>query len=384
MDTRARQTVIVLGGGVGGVATANRLRRRLASEHRVVLVNKEPDFSFASSYLWVMSGDRRPDQVTRPLQRLARRGIEVVIGQVEHIDPAERTVTVDDMTLTADHLVVTLGADWVTDRVPGLTETGHTFATLPGAHELAGRLGRIDSGRIVVVTAAPLYKCPAAPYEAAFFIDAGLRARGVRDRVELAVRSAEPAPMPVAGPAAGEALREILAGRGIDYQPVTQITSAEPGRVTFAGVSEDADLLVYMPPIAAPAVVASSPLAADDGWIHADPRTLGTGFPGVWAIGDNAQIMLAMGKPLPRAGVFAHDQAHVVADAIAATIAGKPAPGTFDGHGGCFIEAGGGRAAYGAGNFYAEPTPTVRLRPPARRWHLGKVLFELNVMRRWL
>ena len=167
MDTRARQTVIVLGGGVGGVATANRLRRRLASEHRVVLVNKEPDFSFASSYLWVMSGDRRPDQVTRPLQRLARRGIEVVIGQVEHIDPAERTVTVDGMTLTADHLVVTLGADWVTDRVPGLTETGHTFATLPGAHELAGRLGRIDSGRIVVVTAAPLYKCPAAPYEAA-------------------------------------------------------------------------------------------------------------------------------------------------------------------------------------------------------------------------
>lgn len=384
MDTRAGQTVIVLGGGVGGVATASRLRRRLDRQHRVVLVNREADFSFASSYLWVMSGDRRTDQVTRPLQRLSRRGIEVVIGHVEHIDPAQRAVTVNGRALVGDHLVVTLGADWVPERVPGLVENGHTFATLPGAAELARRLGRIDTGRIVVVTAAPLYKCPAAPYEAALFIDAGLRARRIRDRVELAVRSAEPAPMPVAGPAAGQALQEIMAGRGIDYRPATQITSAEPGRVTFGGQSEAADLLVYMPPIAAPPVVASSDLAAPDGWIHADPGTLATGFPGVWAIGDNTQIMLAIGKPLPRAGVFAHGQAHVVANAIAAAITGKPAPGTFDGHGGCFIETGSGRAAYGAGNFYAEPAPTVTLHPPARRWHWGKVLFELNVMRRWL
>jgi len=61
------QTVLILGGGIGGVATANRLRRRLDRQHRVVLVNHEEDFSFAASYLWVMTGARRAAQVTASL-----------------------------------------------------------------------------------------------------------------------------------------------------------------------------------------------------------------------------------------------------------------------------------------------------------------------------
>lgn len=105
------QTVVVLGGGIGGVAAANRLRRRLDRRHRVILVNRDSDFSFAASYLWVMSGQRRPSQITRPLRSLQRRGIDVVIGSIDAIDPAGRTLTVDGKQLTADHLVVSLGAD---------------------------------------------------------------------------------------------------------------------------------------------------------------------------------------------------------------------------------------------------------------------------------
>lgn len=381
----AAQTVMVLGGGIGGVATANRLRRRLDRRHRVVLVNREQDFTFAASYLWVMTGARRAAQITAPLKRLERRGIEVVIGDVQRIDPATRTVSVSGRDLPpADHLVVSLGADWATERIPGLREHGHTFATLPGAQQLGSELGRIDAGRVTVVTAAPLYKCPAAPYEAALLIDAGLRARGVRDRVQVAVRSAEPAPMPVAGANVSAAVESILARRDIDYRASQQITAVEPGRLHFGDTAEDTDLLVYMPPITAPPVIADSPLAEADGWIHADPRTLATGFDRVHAIGDNTQIVLGIGKPLPRAGVFAHGQAHAVADTIAATIAGTGEITRFDGHGGCFIETGNGRAAYGSGNFYADPAPAVAVKDPSRIRHWGKVAFETTVMRRWL
>lgn len=384
MSGRA-QTVLILGGGIGGVATANRLRRRLDRRHRVVLVNREEDFSFAASYLWVMTGARRPAQVTRPLKRLERRGLEVIIGNVERIDPATRTVTVSGRDLLpVDHLVVALGADWATDRIPGLADNGHTFATLPGAQRLAPELDRITSGQVTVITAAPLYKCPAAPYEAALMIDAGLRARGVRDRVQVAVRSAEPAPMPVAGANVSAAVQGILAERGIDYLPGRQVTAVEPGLVHFGDEQEATDLLVYMPPIASPRVIADSPLAQSDGWIHADAHTLATGFERVHAIGDNTHIVLGIGKPLPRAGVFAHGQAHAVADTIAAAITGTGKAGRFDGHGGCFIETGNGRAAYGSGDFYADPAPAVSMKAPSRRWHVGKVAFETNVMRRWL
>ncbi len=384
MASATSQTVLVVGGGIGGIAAANRLRHRLDRHHRVVLINREPDFTFAASYLWVMTGARRPDQITRSLRRLESRGIEVVVGDVTDIDPVTRTVTAGDRRLTGDHLVVCLGADWATDRIPGLAEHGHTFATLPGAQRLAERLQRVETGRIVVVTAAPLYKCPAAPYEAALLIDAGLRARGVRERVEVAVRSAEPAPMAVAGADVSAAVTMLLSDRGIDYQPGRQITGLEPGSLQFGDASESADLVVYMPPIVAPPVIANSALAAEDGWIHADRTMLTTAFPGVYAIGDNTQIVLAIGKPLPRAGVFAHGQAHVVADTISAVISGAPAPKGFDGHGGCFIETGAGRAAYGSGDFYAVPAPSVALHSPARRWHWGKAMFELRVMRRWL
>src|SRR5450756_967402 len=138
------QTVVVLGGGIGGVVAANRLRRKLDRRHRVVLVNREAEFSFAASYLWVMTGDRTSRQVTRPLQRLGRRGIEVVIGDGEAIDPATRTVTVDGRELAADHLVVSLGAQQVPQTIPGMAEHGHTFATLPGARRLGIELDAIE------------------------------------------------------------------------------------------------------------------------------------------------------------------------------------------------------------------------------------------------
>jgi sulfide:quinone oxidoreductase len=190
--------------------------------------------------------------------------------------------------------------------------------------------------------------------------------------------------MPVAGANVSAAVTSLLAERDIDYQPSRQITSLEPGTLQFGDTTEHADLVVYMPPIVAPPVIANSALASGDGWIHADPTSLTTAFPDVYAIGDNTHIILGIGKPLPRAGVFAHAQAHAVADTISATVAGKPQPKGFDGHGGCFIESGAGRAAYGAGNFYADPAPTVTLHNPARRWHWGKAAFEKQVMRRWL
>lgn len=379
------QTVLVLGGGIGGVVTANRLRRRLDRRHRVVLVDREEDFTFAASYLWVMTGKRTPAQVTRPLRRLGRRGIDVRIGAVEGIDPQARTVVVDGQELTGEHLVVSLGAQQVPETVGGLTEHGHTFATLAGAQRLGAELDRIESGRVLIVTASPIYRCPAAPYEAAFLIDALLRRRGVRDRVEVVVHAAEPAPMGVAGPQVSGAVTQMLTARGIAYRPGHQITGVDHGLARFAdGQDVPFDVLAYMPPIAPPSVVSDSALAGPSRWIEADRHTLRTGHENVYAIGDNVQITLGIGKPLPRAGVFAHAQGQVVADTIAASVHGRPAPAGFDGHGGCFIETGEGRAGYGSGDFYADPAPRIGLRPPGRAFHLGKVVFEQDVLRRWL
>jgi NADPH-dependent 2,4-dienoyl-CoA reductase/sulfur reductase-like enzyme len=90
----------------------------------------------------------------------------------------------------------------------------------------------------------------------------------------------------------------------------------------------------------------------------------------VFAIGDVTGIPLEMGKPLPKAGVFAAPQAKVVAHNITHTVTGEGEPASFDGHGECFIETGAGKAGFGAGDFYAAPTARSSStdRPAAGTW----------------
>ncbi len=373
------KTVLVLGGGVGGLVAARELRKRLSRRHRVVLVDREREHLFAPSLLWLMVGQREANSIKRPLTKLERKGIEVRLGEIEKIDPQRKAVTISGDELAADYLVVSLGAELAPETIPGLAEAGHNFYTLTGAESLRAALGRLERGRIIVMTAAPAYKCPAAPYEAALLIDAYLRQHGLRAAVSVEVYAAEPGPMGVAGPEMSGAVKQLLAGKGIPYHPEHQVTAVDVAarKLSFTnGAEATFDVLAYVPPHRAPRVVRESALASDTGWVSVDRHTLGTKFAGVFAIGDVVSIPLKLGKPLPKAGVFAHGEAEVVARNIAAAINGRDAAERFNGHGECFIEIGDGKAGFGGGDFYAEPKPTVTIHPPSWRWHLGKVLFE--------
>jgi sulfide:quinone oxidoreductase len=372
------RTALVLGAGLGGIAAAQALRKRLPRSDRVVLVDRAEQHVYQASLPWVLAGSRSLPQLMRPIVRAVRSGIEFERGEVDRISPAERSVTVNGRTLHADALIVALGADYDLTAVPGLAEAGHCFYTPEGA--LAGRraLDAFRGGRIAFVTAAPQYKCPAAPYESALLVDGELRRRGLRSTTRIDFHAAEPGPMLTAGAAVSGALRELIASRDIAYQPGRQIVAADPaGKLRFAEGQEAAfDLLFYVPPHRAPAVVRAAGLTDESGWIAVDRHTLATRFEGVYAIGDAVAIPLKMGRPLPKAGVFAHAQGEVVAQNLAAAWTGRGAPTRFDGVGACFIETGDGRAGMGQGDFYAEPLPAVKLRAPSRLWHGAKVLYE--------
>lgn len=380
------KAVLVLGGGTGGIVAARRLRKLLPGSWRVRLIERSAQHVFQPSLLWLMIGAREPATIQRPLERLNRRGIEVERGTVEEIDPRAKAARVDGRKLTADAVIVSLGAELAPHAVPGLAEAGGNLYSLEGAVALRDALERFQSGRIIVLTAAPAYKCPAAPYEAAMLIEYACRRRGIRDRVDISLYAAEPGPMGVAGPEVSAAVRGLVAAKGIAYYPEYQVTAvhASDRRISFAnGAQAEYDLLAFVPPHRVPAVVQAAGLAAEGGWVSVDPRTLETKYPSVFAIGDVTSIPLKLGKPLPKAGVFAERQAEAVARNLAARFQGREEQATFDGWGACFVETGDGRAAYGAGNFYAEPTPQITLRRPGRAWHIGKVLFEKFWLRKW-
>lgn len=380
------KTVVVLGGGVGGVVAANILRKKLPRRHRVVLVERESKHVFSPSFLWLMIGERSPDQIARPLAALSRKGIEVVRGNIEGIDPANYTVRVDGKQISGDYLVVALGADLAPETVPGLAEAGCNLYALPGAEAINEARRHCTQGRIVVLVAATPFKCPAAPYEAAMLLEYDYRRRGLRDAVQIDIYTPEPGPMSTAGPEVSAAIRQMVESKGIGYHPALSVSEVDAAqrRINFSGgATADYDLLVYVPPHRAPQVVREAGLCGASGWVPVDRDTLETTYPGVYAIGDVSGIMLSNGRPLPKAGVIAHYEAEVVANNIVFAITGKGRQHKFMGRGECFIETGDGRAGFGAGDFYAEPAPEMRLRQPDRLLHLGKVMFEKYWFFRW-
>ncbi len=373
------RTVLILGAGIGGIVAAETLRKLLPREDRVVIIDRASEHVFPPSLVWLMVGERHGAQISRPLSRIGRHGVELIQGNITRIDPASLTVDVDGRSLRSDAIIIALGAEYAPEAIPGLSEAGHCIYTLAGATAIHESLAQFSGGRIVILTATPQYKCPAAPYEAAMLVAAFCRSKGVRGQTRIDLYAAEAGPMLTAGPAISAAMRGMVEQQDITYHPEHQVKTvdAQARRLAFANGAEAAfDLLFYVPPHRAPSVVKEANLVNESGWIPVDRNTLQTQYENVFAIGDVTTITLKMGRPLPKAGVIAHGQAEVVAHNLACVWTGKGAPRRFGGEGSCFIEIGDGRAAMGSGNFFAEPVPQMNMRQPSRIWHIGKVLYE--------
>ena len=385
-DPGQAASVVILGGGAGGLVAAHHLRRRLSTEHRIVLIDRSPHHLFASSLLWMMVGQRRADEIRRPLGRLGDKGIDFHQGEVEEIDLDRKLVSTRSARFTYDYLVVSLGARLAPETVEGFDEMAHNLYDPAGCGRIRAALETFTGGTVGVLIPSMPFKCPAAPYEAALLTEAYLRQKGVRDRTEIHLYTPEHQPMPIAGPEVGDALTAMLRARGIHFHPLYTFEALRPGSrevVSSDGRSAQVDLLIGVPPHQAPPVLRSAGLLGVSGWIHVDPKTLRTEHAGVFAIGDVTSIRLPNGKMLPKAGVFAHSEATVVAEQIASEIGGRRSSASFDGKGYCWIELGDGRAGFASGHFYAEPDPAVRMFRPGRPWHWGKVAFEKWWLRHW-
>ena len=365
------KTILILGGGLGGITAAGALRRLCGPEHRVVVVERNAKFSLHMANLWLMTGERqRAEEGERELSSLAERGIEWVQAEIEAIDPVARTVGTSAGTLEGDYLVIALGAERHPEAVPGFAEAALDLYESAGAVRIREALETFPGGRVVVLVARTPFSCPSAPYEAAFLVESLLRRRGVRERSQVAVYTPEDLPMPVAGPEVGSELVRMLKGHEIEFHAEQIVMRVDPASRTARFELEDAsfDLLIGVPPHRAPGALRAAKLTDASGWVPVDASSLRTRHVGVYAIGDATSIRLPIGMFLPKAGVFADEQARIVAENIAAEIAGKAAGKRFNGHGFCYIEIGDNMAAYGAGNFYAIPAPSVTLEPPSIRF----------------
>ncbi len=377
---RVQRHVLILGAGFGGLELATRLSETSADAVRVTLIDRNDSFFFGFSKLEVMLGRQSAEQIKLPYREFVKDGVEFRRETVTGIDPLGHRVSTDAGSYDADFVVVALGADYDFAATPGFQEGGQEYYSLAGAERLRDALGDFTGGRVLVSVLGQPFKCPPAPFEGSFMLDEHFKQRGIRDAVQMATTFPMGRPVPVTGEVS-QMFRDGLAARGVEELPEHLVTGIDPATRSAqlaSGETLPYDLFVGIPIHRAPVVLADSGLV-ENNWVPVDQSNLRTRFPGVYALGD----VCSGPRNVPKAGIFAEAAARVVADDIAATIAGTEPPAPYEGAGVCYAEFGGGLVSKVEVNFLRGDAPDARRNEPSREFAAEKEQFGAVRRARW-
>lgn len=376
------QKILILGGGFGGLATANELRANLP-DAKITIIDRKDYFMMDLVKLWIIKGIRTFEQSKRPLQNIAKKGIEFVNESVNAIDFENKKVRTNTKEFSYDYLVVALGVEFAPEKISGLPENGFVLYDLEHGPKIRQKVLDMKSGKLGFVITGMPYKCPPAPFEAALIIDSMLKEQKVRNKIEIDFYSPAPITLPAAGPEVSQQLLQILQNENIQFHGNCKTISVEKNKLLFEnGNSASFDVLIAIPPHRAPKIVYESGLAQEDGYIPVK-RDCKTTIDSVYAIGDVTTMMVIDKIAVPKAGIFAEGQGIAVARDIISKIKQKENRDIFDGKGGCFVEMGN-TAGYVYVDMFADPNPITRLDEPAPEHMVEKEKFEQERIAKWL
>jgi sulfide:quinone oxidoreductase len=386
--TSTPKRLVVLGAGTAGTMVVNRLHRALPADDWVItVVDRDDVHDYQPGYLFMAFGTNSPQQVRRHTRPFINHGVNVLLAEVDRVDPQARVVHLGDgRELPYDQLVIATGTTPRPDQVPGTLgpqwhhEVGE-FYTYEGALALRERLAGFNGGRLVVhITEMPI-KCPVAPLEFTFLADDFLTRRGLRDRTEIVYVT--PLDGAFTQPVASEALGAMLEEKGVTVEPDFMIERIDQDRKVIVSYDEREiayDQLVTIPLNMGADFVARSGLGDELNYVPVDKHTMqSTAHPEIWALGDAGNL------PTSKAGSVAHFSVEVFVENFLEQAAGAPMTHFFDGHANCFVESGHGKALLLDFNYDTQPLtghfPFPKVGPmtllgESRANHLGKLAFR--------
>src|SRR5688572_30411497 len=228
------QRIVILGGGVGGTLTANllakKLRRQVKSGAvRITVVDQTGQHTYQPGFMYIAMGGERAERLQRPERSLLDKRVTLLVGEVDTIDESTQIVFLTDgLPVSYDHLVLATGSRIVPEEIEHFDTQAHHFYTAGAALALRRALDTFAGGRIVIGIAGMPYKCPPAPLEVAFLIEAELRQRQLRDKSEIHFCS--PIGRAFTIESVSEMATPILEQKGIELHTFFNVETIDPGR----------------------------------------------------------------------------------------------------------------------------------------------------------
>jgi NADH:ubiquinone reductase (H+-translocating) len=341
--------VVIIGGGFGGLAAAQKLKN---APVEVTLVDRCNYHLFQPLLYQVATGSLSPANVAGPLRQVLRKqkNTKVLLGEAIHIDAPRRRVILSDGSLDYDTLIVASGTthqyfghdEWA-EFAPGLKniddatamrrrillafeaaereqdqeklQAWMTFVIVgagPTGAELAGALGEIAHDTLI---------------------------HDFRDidpsRARIILVEGADRPLPTYPPKLSEAARKMLTRLGVTVRTGAMVTDIQAHGVTLRE-GERTEHIATRTVLWAAGVLAS-PLGRilseeagakldKAGRVVVEPDMTIAGHPEVFVIGDLANFSHQTGKPLPGVAQPAIQQGHYAAKLIRARFKGKMLP----------------------------------------------------------
>ena len=134
--------VLIIGGGFAGIYCARTVQAKFKKKNlRIGLISEENYMVFQPMLPEVVGGSLAPRHVINPIRLLCRH-TEVYRGQVQSIDPINKTLNIDagpftnDFVFGFDKLVLALGSITDLSRIPGMAEHAYLLRNTGDAMKL--------------------------------------------------------------------------------------------------------------------------------------------------------------------------------------------------------------------------------------------------------
>ena len=340
---KSHYSVLIIGGGTGGIMTAAQLRRK-DKNISVAIIEPRDNHYYQPAWTLVGAGTFNFKSTRKDESKMIPRGVDWIKDYATTFEPEHNRVnTKNSGTIEYEFLVLSTGIQMDIDAMPGLREalqTNNVCSNYLDPEKTFRVLKEFKGGNAVFTQPGTPIRCGGAPQKIMYLAEEYFQKSGVRKNTNVIF--ATPGSVIFGTKEFADELTRIIKKKEVHFRtfykpikidsvkqeityqyikPNTTINAEGLDSTTGEKLAGDNlitmhyDMLHLAPPQSAPDFIKQSPFSFKEGpnkgWLNVDIHTLqNPDFKNVFAMGDSAAL------PTAKTGAAIRKQAPVVVDNI--------------------------------------------------------------------
>lgn len=410
----AKAKIVIVAGGLSGIATAARLSNSLSSPNITIIEPNENSVSYQPGNTFIGAGLYEKKDVMYSTKDFLPKEVTLIKDKAVEFDPQNNKLLISSgKTIKYDFLVIAAGLVLDFTKIKGLEEIGDVYTSedskqmnevlsntgvssiynMDGAVQTWKNMQKLieeakTGKKLKAVFTHPntAVKCGGAPKKIMYLMNARLNEEAVRDNVNMTFYANSGKMFSVKE--YESAIIKQFKARDMKYklQHNLQEVDLKNKIATFDNFWQEKgeydedieeydmitkhqkvevpyDFLHIAPPMKAASEIANSQIGSRKGWVPVNKETLQhVKFKNIFSLGDIAAI------PLGKTGGSVRKQYKVLCDNLIASMEGKEMPSKYDGYTVCPIITDIGKVMLAEFDWSMKPTPSFPLDPTQERY----------------